>query len=124
MDKKKLVAPCSSCLRKNNHDVLYFLEQDKTGNGGIEDEGIFQCFFLSCAGCSTVSMAEYWMPWRGQPEDDNTWTYYPSPISRMMPQWISRVKADFRDLLEETYSAVNAGQHRLAAMGIRALVEH
>jgi hypothetical protein len=50
--------------------------------------------------------------------------YYPSPISRKRPNWLFLdVDADLSDLLVEVYQAIDADQHRLAAMGIRALLE-
>jgi hypothetical protein len=57
--------------------------------------------------------------------------YYPSPVSRREPDWFwERWLADgetqssaLTDLFLETYQAVAGGQLRLAAMGIRALLE-
>jgi hypothetical protein len=58
--------------------------------------------------------------------------YYPSPVSRKKPTWIAllpfgfhagKVEAALADLLGEIYEAVAGGQHRLAAMGIRAVLE-
>jgi len=71
------------------------------------------------------------MPWRGP--EDNEWTYYPSPITRRPPWWAGPIShpinflpegaKDVGALLKEIYIAVSGGQHRLAAMGIRALLE-
>jgi hypothetical protein len=58
--------------------------------------------------------------------------YYPSPVSRKMPSWMplwglglgrSRGEAAIAAVLMEVYQAVDARQYRLAAMGIRALLE-
>jgi hypothetical protein len=62
--------------------------------------------------------------------------YYPSPISRTLPDWIFYFDIGFvggvvageehetvRALLSEIYAAVRGGQHRLAAMGVRSLLE-
>jgi len=58
--------------------------------------------------------------------------FYPSPVSRREPDWLLSLviglKGDESDgvlgsLLHEIYQAVHGGQHRLAAMGIRALLE-
>ena len=58
-------------------------------------------------------------------------SYYPSPVSRKEPDWLLSFFDSGRDekdwelsiLLHEIYQAVHGGQHRLAAMGIRALLE-
>ena len=55
--------------------------------------------------------------------------YYPSPVSRKEPDWtislaLGREKeSELGWLLKEIYQAVDGGQNRLAAMGIRALLE-
>jgi Domain of unknown function (DUF4145) len=56
--------------------------------------------------------------------------YYPSPVSRKSPDWLIWLSLDFNSneselgkLLTEIYQALDGGQHRLAAMGVRALLE-
>jgi hypothetical protein len=58
--------------------------------------------------------------------------YYPSPVSRKMPAWmflwsigLGKAKGDapIGAVMMEVYQAVDGGQSRLAAMGIRALLE-
>jgi Domain of unknown function (DUF4145) len=57
--------------------------------------------------------------------------YYPSPVSRQKPSWLWTLASfppnpgdeNLGDLMHEIYQAVDGGQHRLAAMGIRALLE-
>jgi hypothetical protein len=56
--------------------------------------------------------------------------YYPSPVSRKEPDWLlflivghKKEDATLGSLLHEIYQAVHGGQYRLAAMGIRALLE-
>ena len=79
---------------------------------------------LSCRGCSTISLGHY----RVWPDD---WgvdrRYYPSPVSRKEPAFVRCLSGEehhkLHHLLEEIYQAVNGGQPRLAAMGIRALLE-
>jgi Domain of unknown function (DUF4145) len=53
-----------------------------------------------------------------------------SPVSRKEPDWASSLALGRKkeaglcwQLLKEIYQAVDGGQHRLAAMGIRALLE-
>jgi hypothetical protein len=58
--------------------------------------------------------------------------YYPSPVTRKPPPWSEQLSLGFigggkekhlGELFDEIYEAVRGGQYRLAAMGIRALVE-
>jgi hypothetical protein len=54
--------------------------------------------------------------------------YYPSPASRKKPSWwiffgMAKEEEQLSELLFEIYQAVEGGQHRLATMGIRALLE-
>jgi hypothetical protein len=82
-------------------------------------------YFLECAGCGAVSMANLWSS-SGIDEA----RYYPSPISRKPPDWLWKLRflfgADEKplgELLHEIYEAVQGKQHRLALMGIRAFFE-
>jgi hypothetical protein len=60
-------------------------------------------------------------------------TYYPSPVSRVLPDWIfdfeiglvgGEEEQMIGQLLQEVYAAGRGGQYRLAAMGIRSVLEH
>lgn len=111
-------APCILCARVNVHKVL--ARQDR----GSED-GSDVYYFLACAGCGAVSMANLWDLGAGQEA-----RYYPSPISRKPPDWLGQLRFLFGDsekplgeLLHEIYEAVQGRQHRLALMGIRAFFE-
>ena len=66
------------------------------------------------------------------PDGDLEYTYYPSPVSRKRPDWVlpltigigaAKGSGALGALLFEVYQAVDGGQFRLAAMGIRALLE-
>ena len=59
-------------------------------------------------------------------------TYYPSPVSRVLPDWIfdfeiglvgGEEEQMIGQLLQEVYAAGRGGQYRLATMGIRAVLE-
>jgi hypothetical protein len=59
--------------------------------------------------------------------------YYPPPISRKKPEWLSALfwgwigeekYEQLPGLFGEVYEAVRGGQHRLATMGIRAILEN
>jgi hypothetical protein len=119
---KKVQAPCSSCVRKTAHDILFETVQS--------DEIATDTYaLLSCCGCSTISLGHQFR-WSDGSLDH---TYYPSPVSRKAPDWVqwlaigmtshSKEESDIGGLLKEIYQSVDGGQHRLAAMGIRALLE-
>jgi hypothetical protein len=119
---KTVQAPCSTCIRRTKHDVLFETTQQ-------DEETLDTYVMISCGGCSTISMGHQrqWL------DDGKTvHFYYPSPVSRRMPSWmfwlsIGLVENDEEGalgaLLTEIFQAVDGGQYRLAAMGIRALLE-
>ncbi len=58
--------------------------------------------------------------------------YYPAPISRKRPHWVMRLswllaindsEGAIHALISEVYQALHGKQYRLAAMGIRAILE-
>jgi hypothetical protein len=116
-------APCSSCVRKTGHDVLFETSQH-------EEHYIDTYVLLRCRGCSTISLGHQQL-WKDDGKTEQT--YYPSPVSRKKPDWVillaigystsSKAESELGSLLTEIYQAVDGDQHRLAAMGIRALLE-
>ncbi len=93
---------------------------------------------IECAGCGAISMAHRWfgeVSPNGPPKPEDE--YYPSPVSRRKPSWLpswglrlalwpeqgDTTHLFLSELFDEIYQAVNAGQHRLATMGIRSLLE-
>jgi hypothetical protein len=116
MDQIK--APCSVCVAVTYHNVLHSVY--------IDDE-LCQCAMIQCCGCGEISLKkEFEHPF--DPEDPII-HYYPSPVSRRKPNWLSGLLfGDIPDiklgqLMLEIYQAVAGGQLRLAAMGIRSLLE-
>ena len=120
---KEVSAPCSSCVRKTTHKVLF--------ERALSDEDRNTTYaMLECSGCHRVSLGEQV---RFIPDGDVEHSYYPSPVSRKEPDWLffmivgltgkKNDDAKLGSLLHETYQAVHGGQYRLAAMGVRALLE-
>jgi hypothetical protein len=116
----EIKAPCIMCARVTAHHVL--AKQDRSDE---EQDISDKYYFLACAGCGAVSMANLW-----NTGGDNEARYYPSPISRKPPEWLWRLRFLFDnsetplgELLHEIYEAVQGKQHRLALMGIRAFFE-
>lgn len=120
---ERIKAPCSMCIRWTMHNVL--------SQARRSDEFFsYDYSTLSCGGCDTVSMMVV-RNWLTPSRDDETRTYYPSPVSRKIPAWLafmrlgvtSAEEEGIGDLMHEVYAAVDAKQYRLAAMGIRATLE-
>ncbi|MGY4235969.1 hypothetical protein ACVIIW_004916 [Bradyrhizobium sp. USDA 4449] len=120
-----IAAPCSNCVGFKNHSVLF---QKSTSDGGEE------CTFrmIECCGCGRISMSlrsdVYFA------NEDPITDYFPSPVFRREPDWVRLAIIEclpierqdieqLMSLLKEVYQAVAGGQYRLAAMGIRALLE-
>ena len=111
-------APCILCTQVTNHQVI--ARKDRSS-----EEGVDVYYFLECAGCGAVSMANLW-----NYSGDDEARYYPSPIARKMPDWAwklrwfgTRQEVRLGELLYEIYEAVQGKQPRLAVMGIRAFLE-
>src|SRR5258706_1626181 len=105
-------APCILCARVNAHKVL--ARQDR---GSEEGSDIY--YFLACAGCGAVSMANIYK------DGDDEARYYPSAISRKPPDWLWKRRFLFVTAKRRSassymrfYEAVQGKQHRLALMGI------
>jgi hypothetical protein len=110
---KKVMAPCSVCIGSTSHEVVHDVSWHT-------EDGYETNATLQCGGCGTVCLGKFFRDVNG----DVDAKYYPSPVSRRKPPWIYNLEdQNLGDLLGEIYAAVDGGQHRLAAMGIRALLE-
>lgn len=136
---------CSSCVRTTTHEVLFEITRPD-----LDDDEITNTHkLLSCHGCGSVCMIHRWFGTDDEEileeianlADDELETHernprgsfisvYPSRVSRKEPDWLELLdllgnsdEVKLVSLLREVYAAVDGGQHRLAAMGIRALLE-
>jgi hypothetical protein len=50
--------------------------------------------------------------------------YPPRNIAKKEPEWLDRIDASLNSILRESYKSLNIGAVRLAAMGVRAALEH
>ena len=73
-------APCVMCTRVTRHHVL---ARQNRSDEDVSDN----YYFLECAGCGAVSMANLW---NSGGEDEAR--YYPSPISRKPPDWLWKLR--------------------------------
>lgn len=121
---KFTIAPCSNCMHETRHEILFQTTQTRS-----EDDERDTFAMLKCAGCETISMSKDTLSFQSRAKQVS---YYPSPVSRKLPRWcvaaIVGLSTDVSqskvvDLLYEIFQATDGGQKRLAAMGIRALIE-
>lgn len=120
---KEVQAPCSSCISQTTHKVLY-------EHASQNEDRITTNAMLECSGCHRICLGEQV---RFLPYGEVEYNYYPSPVSRKEPDWLpymiiglagnQKVDGALGSLLLEIYQTVHGGQYRLAAMGIRALLE-
>jgi Domain of unknown function (DUF4145) len=112
---------CASCQRETIHQVLFQTDWDD-----VVEEIAHGYILSSCRGCGAVSLMDIQ---RNRSTNTIQQHYYPSWGARKLPEWVSRLDAtneaetQLVSLLKEIYAAVDGGQRRLAAMGIRALLE-
>lgn len=128
-------AHCNKCLGWTKHKVLFgqsthwieYLDSDRRDR----IDGCDTYTLLECCGCERVWLLhEHWFS--EDCDDEGTIKYndyYPPMVTRKKPDWIMMglpIKlglGEFGDLLDEVYSALGVKAFRVAAMGIRALVE-
>src|SRR5262245_55330549 len=126
MDQIK--APCSVCVMKATYQNVLHSVKGRNGHSLYD--------LIECAGCGNISMRQTTklkgykplLKFKGY-KFRPVVRYFPSPVSRRTPHWLwglgwgieGEENVDkLGDLLLEIYGAVEGGQLRLAAMGIRA----
>lgn len=126
----QVVIHCNSCGRDTRHDVLYEVRrpwEESQGEFDISGSDDFQ--LLSCRGCLSLTLhRQSWMSEDVEPDGSPVIHKYfhPPRMHRRLPQWIDDIEVPLRltDLVREIYVAMDAAATRLAAMGVRALLEH
>jgi Domain of unknown function (DUF4145) len=131
-DGADIKANCNSCGPSRNHEVIKKVEtrwdDDDSGYVGGDTYQL-----IRCRGCEKIHVRHD--SWNNHDTDEQgrpniEVVYYPPAVSRREPSWISDGPFLFDwdnpiiALLREIYSALHNDSRRLAAMGIRALLEH
>jgi hypothetical protein len=128
---------CNKCVGMRNHDILHEEKSswDEEVHDGVFIGGSDTYEMVRCRGCEHISVrhqsvfSENIGP-NGDPLVDTQ--YFPPAIFRAKPRWYAdawKVFGVFRQnlvikLLDEIYVALQNDLRSLAAMGIRALIEH
>ena len=119
-------APCNQCSGDRNHDVLHsektsWSDDDQGISGGDSYET------LKCLGCDNIKLRH--TSWFSE-HDEPTVNYFPPAIFRQRPAWLSELWLELSEadefvdkLLKEIYIALQNDLPRLAAMGVRSLIE-
>ena len=131
---KTMKAHCNSCGPHRTHVVLKTVERHwDDDEGRIDGTDVYH--LLECGGCERITLRhDSWNSYETDEQGHQTTTtvYFPPAISRKQPEWLTNFDGPFfldfinpiRRLMTEIYSALQNDSHALAAMGIRALIEH
>ena len=129
--KDQVQAHCNNCLGERYQNILHtektYWSQDDDDGAPIVDGG---CTYrmLKCCGCGSISMqGEHWFSEdfdnKGRPVKRKE--YFPPATYRNEPEWLDDIENDYVEgILKEIYISLKSGSRRLAAMGIRACLEH
>jgi hypothetical protein len=119
-------AHCNNCGGERNHEILH-AEKTSWSDDKYPVSGSDKYETLKCLGCDNIKLrhVSYFS------EDDSpTINYFPPAIFRQQPSWFKdlfmeiSLDDDFVEpLLKEIYVALQNNQPRLAAMGVRSLIE-
>jgi hypothetical protein len=121
---------CNKCKTDTNHKTLKRDNEDYVEE--LEEGAWFrsstQYSMAKCAGCGTVTLREHYV---GDDDPEGTDTFHPPREYRKKPKWMNRLlwqsmsgKHAIYDYLNEIYTAINNELWRLAAFGVRSLIEH
>ena len=119
-------AHCNVCNGTRTHIVLYREDTSwSEENGRYQGADTYET--LKCAGCDAIKLRHH-ATYPSEPFESTT--YFPAATFRRHPKWFHDLKFELLldndsvvDLLNEIYVALQHGLLRIAAMGVRALLE-
>lgn len=136
MAEEKEKIHCNTCVRQTNHEVLW--EQTKKWDEEYEDgqhwiEGADTYRVIQCGGCDSIRLHHsHWfsedvdVEGRAIVHDE----FFPPNKTRHPAKWRNewRLRTEHLEqtifpLMDEINTAYSAGSYRLAAMGLRSLLE-
>jgi hypothetical protein len=125
-------------MRETKHVILFEYQKVELAEDYPRERDAPECDYidfytyqtLECCGCGDVSFRlRYCFGQRVQHDDDLfdedlfDDTYYPPRVWRKKPVWISKLPDELRSLLDEVYTALQAGSRTLATMGARSVLD-
>jgi hypothetical protein len=125
-DKTK--AHCKDCGARTNHEILH-KERANWTNEDYGEHGWVEYQMLRCCGCDRINYRQQnWSSEMAMDQEAEPYeSYFPPAISRREPLWkrelVTSAGIDIDALMGEIYVALQNGSRRLAAMGVRALLE-
>lgn len=119
-------AHCNACGGDRNHVVLHQVKEKWSDeDNGFHGTDTYET--LQCAGCNAIKLRHV-ATYPGEP--DASISYFPPAVFRPRPRWFIELELDLFleddsviDLLNEVYVALQHSLLRVAAMGVRALLE-
>jgi len=117
-----LRAHCNQCSGPTKHSLVAKREvSGKSDDGSFLAEWGTVYRMLECCGCESVLLrADHW---HSDYDMSDEVEYYPPRLSRRPPTWMWQLPNEWRFLLREVYTALQADSKRLAIMGARALID-
>lgn len=117
---------CNACGGDRNHVILHCAQSSWSEDDG-QYSGTDRYETLQCAGCDSIKLKHY----ATRPSEPyESITDFPAAVFRPRPRWMFDLILDqlidegaIVDLHNEIYVALQHGLLRLAAMGVRALIE-
>jgi hypothetical protein len=124
---------CNNCIGYRRHEVLHKEEkswhEDLDEHSWIAGDDTYE--MVKCCGCEHISLRHKSRFSEDRDENGKPIThinYYPPALYRKKPKWINDLVWSLgfftSDIINEIYVALQNNSHRLAAMGIRALLEY
>lgn len=115
---------CNNCHKKTIHSFLASA-QVEGAEGEVSWIDTYQT--LKC-GCGNVTFRKQeWFSehqnWSPDYEPTYNYTYYPPPLFREKPKWISQLDEKLIDVLDEVYTALQYDLYYIAAVGVRTLLD-
>jgi hypothetical protein len=113
---------CNQCLRQTRHDIVAVrvLNESEQVQEGFSIDWQTTNTVFECKGCGSVTLRRRVV----SPDVDvDSTEFYPPPVSRQFPMWLSDLPVEIGSLLREVYVALHADSRRLALMGARAIVD-
>ena len=119
-------AHCNACGGERNHVVLHRVSETWSEEDG-RYQGSDTYETLQCAGCNAIKLRHN-ATYPGEPYESTV--YFPAAVFRPRPRWLLDLELHLFaeddaviDLLNEVYVSLQHNLLRVAAMGVRALLE-